>query len=243
MKRKRKESPTASTATARNKITATTVSVECTRSGSGSDSSGSNRSNTNTVHNKTKQAAKLPPTRSGWTMQEALTHLCTADNRFTRVVNSHALPLNFHKKTKAKDAYTTLLQSIIFQQLGIKVAEVIYNRFCSAIGVLNPDDNISPSVVNEAKFSVKDVDGKSKVSVNGAVVGLSNAKSSYIQSLTEHFLDANSLQGIDFDTLSDDETFAKLNVVKGLGAWSIHMFMIFHLHRPDVLPIGELHVY
>jgi DNA-3-methyladenine glycosylase II len=83
------------------------------------------------------------------------------------------------------------------------------------------------------------VDGKNKVTVNNVVVGLSNAKASYIQSLTEHFLDTSLLKDVDFDRLSDEDLCVKLKAVKGLGEWSVHMFMIFYLHRQDVFPVGE----
>lgn len=154
---------------------------------------------------------------------------------------------NEKRKTRKRlDSFTTLLKSIISQQLSIQVAATIYERFCAAIGVADKEDNIDPELVQRAQFKQILVEDKStskmKMAVNNEFVGLSGAKASYIQSLAAHFLDDSLLKGVDFDTLNDEEVFEKLRAVKGLGEWSVHMFMIFHLHRCNVLPVGDLAV-
>lgn len=72
--------------------------------------------------------------------------------------------------------------------------------------------------------------------------GLSEQKYKYIISLTEHFMDCNKLKNVNFNNITDEELFNKLIQVKGLGAWSIHMFMIFQLYRNNILPTGDLAV-
>ena len=69
--------------------------------------------------------------------------------------------------------------------------------------------------------------------------GLSHAKVAYLRSLAEHVLDG-SLQLDRLDELPDDEVIADLTAVRGIGTWSSHMFLMFQLLRPDVLPVGDL---
>lgn len=70
-------------------------------------------------------------------------------------------------------------------------------------------------------------------------VGLSRAKARYLRSLAEHVL-AGKLELERLDELPDEEVSAQLTDVKGLGQWTADMFLIFHLRRPDVLPVGDL---
>ena len=62
---------------------------------------------------------------------------------------------------------------------------------------------------------------------------------SFLRSLAEHVIDG-SLDLEHLDELPDDEVIAELVAVKGLGTWTAHMFLMFHLQRPDVLPVGDL---
>nr|MDQ3588476.1 hypothetical protein [Actinomycetota bacterium] len=70
-------------------------------------------------------------------------------------------------------------------------------------------------------------------------VGLSRRKVAYLRDLAEHVEDGR-LELDRLADLSDDEVVAQLTAVKGLGEWTAHMFLIFHLGRPDVLPVGDL---
>jgi DNA-3-methyladenine glycosylase II len=72
-----------------------------------------------------------------------------------------------------------------------------------------------------------------------AAAGLSRAKVSYLRSLAEHVL-SGELELERLDELSDEDAIAELVAVKGLGLWSAHMFLMFQLDRPDVLPVGDL---
>ena len=74
-----------------------------------------------------------------------------------------------------------------------------------------------------------------------AAAGFSRAKVVYLRSLAEHVLDGE----LELDRLAelpDDEVIRELTAVKGIGEWSAHMFLMFTLHRPDVLPVGDLGV-
>jgi len=72
-----------------------------------------------------------------------------------------------------------------------------------------------------------------------AAAGLSRAKVGFLRSLAEHVQDGD-LELERLDELPDDEVIAELVAVKGIGTWSAHMFLMFHLQRPDVLAVGDL---
>ena len=71
--------------------------------------------------------------------------------------------------------------------------------------------------------------------------GLSGAKAKYVRSLAEHVI-SGQLELDRLDDQSDEEIMTELTAVKGLGEWTAHMFLLFHLGRPDVLPVGDLGV-
>src|SRR5205807_3534656 len=72
-----------------------------------------------------------------------------------------------------------------------------------------------------------------------AAAGLSRAKVTFLRSLAEHVVDG-SLELERLDELPDEEVISELVAVKGLGEWSAHMFLMFHLGRQDVLAVGDL---
>ena len=72
-----------------------------------------------------------------------------------------------------------------------------------------------------------------------AAAGLSRAKVIFLRSLAEHVIDG-SIELEKLDDLPDEEVIAELIAIKGLGQWSADMFLMFHLGRPDVLPVGDL---
>lgn len=72
-----------------------------------------------------------------------------------------------------------------------------------------------------------------------AAAGLSRAKVGFLRSLAEHVI-SGELELERLDELDDEQVIAELTAVKGLGVWSAHMFLMFHLERPDVLAVGDL---
>ena len=68
--------------------------------------------------------------------------------------------------------------------------------------------------------------------------GLSRAKTASLRSLAEHVL-AGELQLARLQELPDEQVIRELVAVKGIGEWTAHMFLMFTLHRPDVLPVGD----
>ena len=121
------------------------------------------------------------------------------------------------------DHYTTLVRSITGQQLSVKAAATIFGRVLDLFGGHAPTPQ-----------QILDADPEAL-----RAAGLSRAKVAYLRSLAEHVLDG-SLELDRLDALPDDEILAELVAIKGVGEWTAHMFMMFQLARPDVLPVGDL---
>jgi DNA-3-methyladenine glycosylase II len=122
------------------------------------------------------------------------------------------------------DHYGALVRSIVGQQLSTKAARAIFTRLTDRFGGRTPTpDEVLADDPEELR----------------AAAGLSRAKASFLRSLAEHVLNG-SLELERLDELPDDEVIAELVAVKGIGDWSAHMFLMFHLQRPDVLPVGDL---
>lgn len=119
------------------------------------------------------------------------------------------------------DAFQTLARSIIGQQISVKAAQSVWERFAAEVGDMKPARVI--------KLSVERLRG----------CGLSGQKVSYLLDLSARFaggdLDASRWHDMDDEALIED-----LTRVKGIGRWTAEMFLIFYLTRPDVFPLGDL---
>jgi DNA-3-methyladenine glycosylase II len=120
------------------------------------------------------------------------------------------------------DPFHALLQAIIAQQLSTKAARTIEGRFSAIF-----DGNPTPAAV----VAVSDERLRA--------VGLSPQKLKYVRDLCARIVDG-SLRLETLTLLSDDHVIAALTSVKGIGRWTAEMFLMFRLHRPDVLPVGDL---
>lgn len=121
------------------------------------------------------------------------------------------------------DHLTALTRAIVGQQLSSKAAATIFARFVA----LFPDANITAE-------RIQALDDRA---LRG--VGLSSQKLGYIRDLAARILDGRLLLE-ELDVLDDDAVVARLTTVKGFGRWTAEMFLIFRLHRPDVLPLADL---
>lgn len=119
--------------------------------------------------------------------------------------------------------YQALVEEIIGQQLSVKAARSIRNRFVELFNGIFP----LPTAILEK--SVEEL----------RTAGLSGAKAKYIRDLAEHVLDGR-LTFDSLDDMSNDEIIAKLTDVKGIGEWTAHMFLLFCMGRSDVLAVGDL---
>jgi DNA-3-methyladenine glycosylase II len=122
------------------------------------------------------------------------------------------------------DHYGALVRSIVGQQLSTKAARAIYERLAERFGGRAPTP---VEVLADDPEALR------------AAAGLSRAKVGFLRSLAEHVIDG-SLELERLDERSDEDVIAELVAVKGLGTWTAHMFLMFHLQRPDVLAVGDL---
>lgn len=120
------------------------------------------------------------------------------------------------------DLFTGLCDAIVSQQVSVKAANAIFERFRA----LCPD-GITPECVR----------GLSPETLRAA--GLSRAKAAYVCDLAERVADGR-LDLAALDALDDDDVIARLTAVKGIGRWTAEMILLFHLGRPDVLPVDDL---
>jgi len=117
--------------------------------------------------------------------------------------------------------FHSLAEAILYQQLNGKAAVTIFNRFIALAG-----DPLTPKGI--LKLSDAEMRG----------VGLSRQKTAYLRDLAEKTA-AGLLEFERLPDLPDDEVIAHLTQVKGIGIWTAHMFLMFTLRRPDILPTGD----
>jgi DNA-3-methyladenine glycosylase II len=122
------------------------------------------------------------------------------------------------------DHLSALVGAIVSQQLSTKAAATIFGRFVA----LFPDGRIPDAA---AIASLDDA------ALRG--VGLSGQKVGYLRDLCGRIADGR-LRLDELDALPDDLVIERLTAVKGFGRWTAEMFLMFRLHRPDVLPVGDL---
>ncbi len=131
---------------------------------------------------------------------------------------------NLRKLESTKNPFQSLVRSIIFQQLSGRAASSILNKFVS----LWPNKKF-PKPEDVLKLS--DLQFKN--------AGVSAQKASYLRDLSIKFIDG-TINPKKFSKMSDAEIEEYLVQVKGVGIWTAHMFLIFALNRPDILPTGDL---
>jgi DNA-3-methyladenine glycosylase II len=123
-----------------------------------------------------------------------------------------------------KDHLTALVGAIVSQQLSTKAAATIFGRFAA----LFPDEHIPNAA---AMTAIDDATLRR--------VGFSSQKIGYLRDLGARILDGR-LNLDELDLLPDEVVIERLTAVKGFGRWTAEMFLMFRLHRPDVLPVGDL---
>jgi DNA-3-methyladenine glycosylase II len=154
---------------------------------------------------------------------KAVGTLRAADEVMARLIEEHgALVREDLKNERPGDAYGALLRSIVGQQLSTKAARTIYGR------MLELFDGHAPTPVQLLAANPDDI----------RAAGLSRPKINYLRDLAQHVLDGE-LELERLHELPDEEVIEQLTAVKGIGDWSAHMFLMFHLGRPDVLPVGD----
>jgi len=151
-------------------------------------------------------------------MKEAIVHLREADPVMRAIIDQvGAYQIQFRDPD-----FETLVKSIVYQQLSGRVAGVIFGRVTDAAG-----GRLTPEGILKLR------------PVRMRTLGLSGQKTAYIRDLARHTRDGR-LAFEELARLPDEAVIERLTEVKGIGVWTAHMFLIFALRRPNVLPTGDL---
>jgi len=123
------------------------------------------------------------------------------------------------------DAFTTLARSIVGQQISVKAAQSVWDRFAALVEA--PATRLPPGAVQTLPIE----------QLRGA--GLSARKSEYLLDLARHFSEG-TVHVAQWQQMDDEAIIAELVAIRGIGRWTAEMFLIFHLMRPNVLPLDDL---
>lgn len=127
------------------------------------------------------------------------------------------------KPTPSIDIYLSLLNSIVSQQLSVKVVSVIWKRFT----------DLFPDAYPQAEEVLQYDDSTLRA------IGLSNSKVKYIKNVAQFSL-TNDISFANLDGMSDDEIIAYLTQIKGVGKWTVQMILMFPMDRSNVFPVDDL---
>jgi DNA-3-methyladenine glycosylase II len=163
----------------------------------------------------TSKAAAMPVTPYFW--EEACKHLVKKDRVMKRLIPQFA---DTSLQTRG-DAFVTLARSIVGQQISVKAAQTVWDRFALLPKKITPG--------NVLKLKVDDM----------RAAGLSARKVEYLVDLALHF-DNGALHIKTWETMEDEDIIAELVAIRGIGRWTAEMFLIFHLMRPNVLPLDDV---
>jgi DNA-3-methyladenine glycosylase II len=154
---------------------------------------------------------------------KAVATLRDGDPVMGRLIEEHGRLVRRELKEEPRgDAYGALLRSIVGQQLSTKAAATIYGRMLELFGGHAPTPR-----------QLLEIDAE-----RIRTAGLSRPKIAYLRDLAEH-VEEGRLDLEHLPELPDEEVSAQLTDIKGLGQWTADMFLMFHLRRPDVLPVGD----
>lgn len=119
------------------------------------------------------------------------------------------------------DAFTTLARSIVGQQISVKAAQSVWDRFARLPRRMTP--------ANVLRLKVDDMQA----------AGLSARKIEYLVDLALHF-DSGAIRVDAWKAMDDEEIITELVGIRGIGRWTAEMFLIFHLMRPNILPLDDI---
>lgn len=159
--------------------------------------------------------------------REAIEHLRRADPVMESIIDRVGPCLLGHPTDRggpAPDHYGALVRSIVGQQVSVHAARSMVGRLQDRFGGRTP---------TPAQILADDPEELR------AAAGLSRSKAAFLRDLAAA-VESGSLVLEDLDHLSDEEVAEQLTQVRGIGQWTVDMFLIFHLGRPDVLPVGDL---
>jgi DNA-3-methyladenine glycosylase II len=159
-----------------------------------------------------------PPTQLATQWDTACTAISAADPLLGSVISAHGRECI----APPGDLFVTLLRAVVGQQLSVKAAATIWGRFEACVGRVDGSNILGVSV--EALRAA----------------GLSGRKVEYVRGLSA---EQASLEQTDWAALDDAAVIARLVALRGVGPWTAEMLLIFHLQRPDVLPLTDIGVF
>jgi DNA-3-methyladenine glycosylase II len=165
------------------------------------------------ANSATPDPAAVPP--DYWA--EACKHLVKKDRVMKRLIPQFGGAC----LQRRNDPFITLARSIVGQQISVKAAQTIWDNFAKL------SKKLSPSAV--LKLKVDDM----------RAAGLSARKIEYLVDLALH-LHSGALNVKNWDAMDDDAIIAELVAIRGIGRWTAEMFLIFHMMRPNVLPLDDV---
>ena len=157
----------------------------------------------------------LPVTPTYWA--EACAHLARKDRVMKKLIPQFGDAI----LESRGDAFVTLARSIVGQQISVKAAQSVWDKFAKL------SRKITPAGV--LKLKVDDM----------RAAGLSARKVEYLVDLALHF-DSGAVHVKDWQGMDDEAIIAELVAIRGIGRWTAEMFLIFHLMRPNVLPLDDV---
>jgi DNA-3-methyladenine glycosylase II len=119
------------------------------------------------------------------------------------------------------EPFVTLARSVVGQQISVKAAQSVWDRFSALMKTVNPRA--------VSKLTVEDM----------RAAGLSGRKVEYIKDLADYF-QTGKVSVKQWDAMEDEAIIAELIAIRGIGRWTAEMFLIFYLRRPDVLPLDDV---
>ena len=164
-------------------------------------------------------AAPVPASPGYW--DDACRHLARRDRVMKRLIPS----FGDARLQSRGDAFTTLARSIVGQQISVKAAQSVWERFVELAAPRSQP--LQPGQV--LALPVEQL----------RTAGLSARKSEYLHDLSRHFGDGR-VHVAQWQQMDDEAIIAELVAIRGIGRWTAEMFLIFHLMRPNVLPLDDL---
>lgn len=170
-----------------------------------------------TLSNRSNSSPKAQSNTQPGYWAQACVDLASRDPVLGRVIAEYS---SFFLTTRG-DPFRTLARSIVGQQISVKAAQSVWDRFERAAGDVSPD--------RICRMRVTTLRG----------CGLSERKAEYLKDLGRHFRDG-TVDPLRWENLDDEAIIDELVQVRGVGRWTAEMFLIFNLLRPDVFPVDDL---
>ena len=147
---------------------------------------------------------------------QACAELCVKDPVLAKVIKKYPEPI----LTSKGDLFSTLIRSIVGQQISVLAADAVWGRFSALVGEISPE-----LILKQTPEAMKNC-------------GLSARKVEYIRGISETW--TKEYAENDWEILSDDQVKRKLIALRGVGPWTAEMILIFSLLRPDIFPIDDI---